>query len=121
MADKWQAIQSFWGGFGIPAYDESSVPDGASLPYITYNASVGDFEMVVQLTGSVWYFGTSWAEISAKVDEIARAVVMGKIVKLDGGYMYICKGSPFAQRMPDDNDHIKRVYIVMQAEFFTEY
>ena len=34
--DKAQALHSFWSGFGLTAYDENTVPDGAQLPYITY-------------------------------------------------------------------------------------
>ena len=40
MENKWQAIDRFWNSFGIPAYDESSVPQGATMPYITYHAEV---------------------------------------------------------------------------------
>ena len=130
MADKWQAIHNFWSGFGIPAYDESSVPEYIYIngeriknepPYITYNAVIGEFEQVVQLTASVWYKSTSWAEISQKVDEIAQGVDQHKLIPINGGYMYIAKGSPFAQRMQDENDLIRRIYIVMQAEFFSRY
>ena len=121
MADKWQAIHSFWSGFNIPAYDENSVPDDSVMPYITYTAAVGEFESVVQLTASVWYNSTSWAEISQKVDEIAQSVEQYLMIPIGGGYVYLGKGSPFAQRMPDEDDRVKRVYIVMQAEFFSRY
>lgn len=117
--NKWQAIQRFWSSFGIPAYDEFSVPEDAELPYITYNAAVGDFEQPVSLTASVWYRSTSWAAISRKADEIGASIVPCKILRVDGGYVYVCKGSPFAQRMSDDDDSIRRMYINMQVEFFS--
>lgn len=119
--DKWQAIHNFWSGYGIPAYDENSVPDDAECPYITYNARIGSFEQPVQLTANIWYKSTSWAEASNKVDEIAASLYPYKIVRVDGGYMYVAEGSPFAQRMKDDNSLIKRVYVITQAEFFTRY
>lgn len=119
--DKWQAIHKFWSGFGIPAYEQSSVPDNAQFPYITYTASAADFERVVQLTATIWYRSTSLAEISKKTDEIARALTPYKIIKIDGGYVFIAQGSPFAQPAPSEDYEIKGKYIVAQAEFFTGY
>ena len=37
--DKSQALNTFWNSFGIPAYDEYTVPDGTSIPYITYDTA----------------------------------------------------------------------------------
>lgn len=119
--DKWQALHSFWNGFGIPAYDALTVPDNAVAPYITYDAAVGEFESVVELTASIWYHSTSWAEISRKADEIAKSIKPYLIFPVENGYIYITKGSPFAQRMADEQDRMKRVYLVLQAEFFTNY
>lgn len=121
MMDKWQAIHALWSRFGLPAYDALTVPEDAVAPYITYDAAVGAFEDVIELTASVWYHSSSWAEISQKVEEIAKAVNPYLILPVDGGYMYVVKGSPFAQRLADEDDRMKRVYIVLQAEFFTNY
>ena len=38
--NKEQAIHFFWSQFGLPAYDENSVPDDAQMPYITYNVVI---------------------------------------------------------------------------------
>lgn len=124
--DKWQGLQSFWESFGIPAYDENSVPpDDAEMPYITYSASVGPFESVIPLSASVWYRGTSWVDISNKVDEISRRLSNLIIVELGNGrYIALSKanGSQFAQRMSDEtNDLVKRVYITITGEFLTEH
>lgn len=121
MKDKWQAIHEFWSGFGIPAYDESSVPDDAQYPYITYRAEIGIFENVVNLTASVWYRSTSWEDISKKVIEIAESIDQHKLIPYDDGYMYLAKGSPFAQRMADQDDLMRRIYVVTQAEFLSRY
>lgn len=117
--NKWQAIQSFWESFGIPAYDENSVPDDATEPYITYTAQVGDFESPLILTGSIWYRSALWRDISLKADEIARS--LKRIIKLDDGYLFVTRGSPFAQRMEDTDDTVKRIYINLMAEFYTAY
>ena len=116
--DKWQAIQRFWEGFDIPAYDQNSVPDYAVPPYITYEAKVADFEKALPLSASIWYRGTSWRDISRKADEISRS--LKQIIELDSGYLFLTRGSPFAQRMSDPNETIKRIYINLMAEFYTE-
>lgn len=124
---KAQAIQQFWSQFGVKAYDENTVPTGANapqLPYITYSSKTDSIGAVLALTGSVWDRSSSWATVESLVDSIAEAV--GKngyyIAKVDGGYMWITKGTPFAQRMADPNDDmIRRVYINLQCEFLTAY
>ena len=117
--NKWQSIHHFWESFGIPAYDENSVPDKAVAPYITYSAEVGSFEQPLALTGSIWYRSTSWKDISNKADEVARAAHC--LIRVTGGYLFITRGSPFAKRVPDEDDTVKRIYINLMAEFFTDY
>lgn len=124
--DKWQAIHNFWNSFGIPAYDENSVDTGENapdLPYITYNAQTGALNQVLSLTASLWYEGSSWADISHKADEIAEAIGTGyKIYTINDGFVWITRGQPFAQRMSDPtNASIKRIYIMTNAEFLTAY
>jgi len=121
--DKFQAIHKFWSSFGIPAFDENTVPDGEdkpSFPYITYDAVVSDFNHPVAMSASIWYYGTSWSQITAKLTEIEAELGRGGVTLLcDGGAVWIVKGSPFAQRMPDDNDMIRRIFINISAEYLT--
>lgn len=121
--DKAQAIHEFWSGFGLTAYDENAVPDGAVFPYITYSVVTDSLDYVVLLTGSLWYRSTSWEDISQKADEISQALADGKVVPLDSrGYVYLYRGTPFAQRMGDEKDDmIKRIYFNVNAEFLTNY
>ena len=122
--DKWQGLQSFWGSFDLPAYDENSVPDGAVMPYITYSAAVGAFEDVVPLSASVWYRDSSWETISKKVDEISQRLDGWALVQLeDHQYIFLAKNrnSVFGQRMSDVDDMVKRVYLNLFGEYFTRY
>lgn len=122
--DKYQAIHKFWSSFSLPAYDENSVPDDAVMPYITYNVSVGSLGNVNVLNGSVWYRSSSWKDISNKVDEIARLVGESGyyIDNIDGGYVWMTHGSPFAQRMSEPgDDSVRRMYININAEFLTRF
>lgn len=124
--NKWQAINEFWNSFGIPAYDESSVISGGNSPeppYITYEAQTGGLGQVLTLTASLWYKSSSWQDISQKADEIAEYIGVGyKIMDVDGGYLWVVRGQPFAQRMNDpDDDMIRRIYVIVNAEFLTAY
>ena len=120
--DKGQAYQSFWGSFGIPAYDENTVPDEATLPYITYEEIEGNFEKSLYPSASVWYRDTSWAAIEAKCKEIAAYIGYGGLtIPIDGGLMFIVQGSPFSYRASDDKDDIRRKNINIAVEFFTAY
>lgn len=119
--DKWQALQQFWESFGLPVYDENTVPDEAEMPYITYEASTANFDRPLFLSAQIFYYSPSWKEICNKADEIAKYIGFGyKILKIDGGYLYIQQGSPFSQKMPDQsNDMIRRMIINISCEFFT--
>lgn len=118
--DKWQALHSFWSGFTWTAYDETSVPDDAQMPYITYSASVASFENTVLLTADLWNYSTNWRDISNKADEIGNITKDYVLVPINTKeYLFLTKGSPFAQRIADENDHVRRIRINLMGEFFT--
>lgn len=132
--NKSQAITEFWNSFGIPAFDENTVPeyvdDGKGNliklqpPYITYNVVEDDLDNVVNLYASIWYHSTSWREVTLKVGEVSKRIteMYPPTIQLDNGRLYLAKGTPFAQRMSDPNDDmIRRIYINIQAEFLTAY
>lgn len=119
--NKEQALQSFWQSFGIPAYDETDVPDDAKMPYITYSVATAAIDEVCGMTASINYHSTSWKEITLKKDEIAMSIgTGGKIIKLDTGYVWITRGSVFAQRIPDIDKSVRKYYLQIQVEFLTE-
>lgn len=121
---KGQAIQKFWESFGIPAYDETSVPDKAQFPYITYQVHTSSLDGLCITNASIWYRSYSWKEISEKTEEISKAIAQMNppSVKIDGGRFYVTKGVPFAQRMRDESDDaIRRMLLNINYEFLTEY
>lgn len=121
--DKSQAIQNLWSNFDLPVYDENSVPKDAVLPYITYSVSTDSLDKPVVLQANLWYHSTRWDLISKKAEEISKFIGERGYckVKLDDGYMWVTKGTPFAQRMDSGSDTIKRMYINVIAEFLTSY
>lgn len=133
--DKAQALHEFWSSFDIPAFDESTVPEKIwdeelqkevelKPPYITYAVAEGSLDGIILLSASVWYHGYGWSEISKKVSEIAEKLGSDGFysVKVDGGYLWMTQGTPFAQRMSDpEDDMIRRYYLNVNAEFLTAY
>ena len=121
--DKGQALQSFWSSFGLKAYDDASVPTGDNspqFPYITYRAVQDVMDNQVAMQASVWYRSTSWEGVETKTKEISQALSDLMPIKLDNGYLWLMRGTPFAQRLADESDDmIKRMYINIVAEYLT--
>ena len=116
---KEAALYEFYSQF-LPAYEETAVPDDATLPYITYDIVTDSWGSETALTCSVWYRSTSWAQCNAKTREIGDTIGLGGIVlPCDGGAIWLKRGTPFAQNMTDDDDDIRRKYINITAEFIT--
>ena len=122
--DKAQGIHAFWSSFGWRAFDETTVPDNAMETdghYITYEYSMAEFQQNVIMTASVWERSSSWAGVMAKSDEIfAKIGLGGKLIPIDGGYIWIKRGSPFSQRLSDDSDStVRRVVLSIVAEYLS--
>lgn len=119
--DKWQALQSFFNSFNLTAYDESSVPENAQLPYITYTAAIDGYDSPVVISCDLWYQSTSWASISQKAEQISNYLGNGGItLPITGGGVWITRGSPFAQRINEESDILRHIYIVLMCEFITD-
>lgn len=116
--DRIQALHLFYSSFGLNAYDENSVPEGTNLPYITYQVVIGNYGDDTYTSASLWYYSTSWAEIEKKVLEIDKALSNGGInIPYDDGNLWIKKSTPFAQRIADSNDMVKRYNINLAIEY----
>lgn len=124
-----QALHQFWssftsGGAAVKAYDESTVPDDKDIstpkyPRITYTVSNGEFENPVMLSANLWDYGTSWERLSLLEQDIFDAIGYGgKMLEFDDGKIWIKRGSPFGQRMSDENKMVRRIYINVEAEYF---
>ena len=114
-----QALQQFWQGFNLPAYDENTVPDNAELPYITYEASDDNFGNKLMQSASLWYRSSSWSQITAKEQEIAEYITRGgRTIRYDGGAMWLQRATPWAQRKSEEsNDSIRRIILNVIVEF----
>lgn len=121
MAERKDAAQTwhdFLASFDLPAYDENTVPEDAALPRITYSYVASELDAPVSLTASLWYRSKSWREITLKAEEIYEHVTRGGEARsMQGGYLWIKRGSPFSQRISDTDDGIRRILLNFTVEF----
>lgn len=116
---KMQTLDAFWHQFGWDAYDETSVPDTAKLPYITYEGSSDNFDHPVAQSVSLWDRSTSWKNISTMLGDIEAIIGRsGTFVTYDGGAIWIKRGNPWAQRMADESsDTVRRIVLNIETEY----
>lgn len=120
---KAAALHQFFSSFGMTAYTATSVPEDAVFPYLTYELITSAWEGgEVGLTVNLWFYTTSEAVPNAKAEELSEAIGMGgKILRCDGGYIWLKRGSPWCQSLADETSPtIKRRYINVTAEYLTK-
>ena len=123
MTNVAKALYGFFSGFGLPAFVENNVPDEmpdesgnmqpVKPPYITYQLIEPDSLSEASFYARVWYYDTSFEAISAKVDEIRRAIGRGKSIPIDGGCVWIWRDNNFCQFQPSDEPALKIAYLQM--------
>ena len=117
------AIYNFLSKYGLPVYEETSVPtgeDAPDFPYMTYALVTGYWGDGEQpLTVNLWYRTSSNVEPNAKAQQIGDDIGLGGCqISYDGGIVWIKRGTPFCQSMTDESDRaIKRRYINLILEF----
>jgi hypothetical protein len=120
---KEESIHSYFNGFGWKAYEQLSVPDDAQFPYITYSVATDSLGNVCPANISLWDYSSSWRRVTDKANEIAQRVKSDGFdsIKFKDGYITIYGGTPFAQRLADTNNTVKRIYINLNIEFLSLY
>ena len=116
-----QAYQNFWQSFGINAYDETTVPPDATMPYITYMVIEGSFDESIYPSASIWYKGTSWEDVTQKAYQINDSIGYGgMIIPYENGAFWIKRGTPFMQRLSDTDSLVRRILLNLEVEFISE-
>lgn len=126
---KQEALQYFWSRHA-KAFEETDVPDydpsdpntpNVSEGYITYQKIEGEFESPVGCTGSIYHRSPSWKGVEQIKNSISDDLKRGgMIIPVEGGKVWITKGSPFAQSMDDSDRSVRRLVINLMVEFMTE-
>lgn len=130
--DNWQALQSFWSGFGWPAYDEQTVfPEGymPAYPHITYQSADGDFGRTAYLVAHLWDkdedpYSVNWMKIKQKASEIKKYIGIGGCkINVDGGQIWIKipESMTFAEPIGADPDDptLKRILLNIEVDFLS--
>ncbi len=120
---KAATLYQFFSSFGMTAYPTTAVPDDVTFPYLTYELITNAWDGgEVGLTVNLWFYTESEAIPNAKADEISKTIGLGgKILRCDGGYIWLKRGSPWCQNLSDETSPtIKRRYINITAEYLTE-
>lgn len=121
---KEQAIYNFFASFGIPAFEENSVPTGndkPAYPYITYELRTTAFgEYDTACTFSIWDNSSSWGRLASYVRAISERIGRaGRVLPCDNGYILIYRGSPFAQAMAEQDTSVKRELCGINVRYYT--
>ena len=117
---KGAALQSFFNSI-MPAYAETSVPDDAAFPYLTYQLALNAWDSgETALAINMWFYTTSEAIPNAKAQELSDVIGYGGItIPCDGGFIWLKRGSPWCQSLRDESDPMrKRRSNNVTAEFY---
>lgn len=126
MEEVARALQTFWGGFGLPAYPEDNVPEAedkdswkAMLPYITYTLGRPEWNTSMTAQARVWYWSESYNGIMETVDKIVAAIGSGVLLPAGPGYVCIRPATPLVQFQPADDYQLKIAYLNLQLNAYT--
>lgn len=126
MSTKAAALQSLLEELGIPVWTAAGVPDDCDMPYLTYNPVSNSFGSETTIEADLWCYGDGETQPNELVQRLSKIIGRGgRMVRCDGGAVWVRRGSPFAQEVPDwdevmaDNDKIKRRNILLDVEYIT--
>ena len=102
------ALYAFWSQFGIPAYAEDMVPDGATVPYIRYTVSKAPAMQTAFLTAFNYHSKKLMGNMErAEMAGLIADAIPEKGVKLPldgGGYLTLYRNSDFQTPYQDPED-----------------
>lgn len=108
MSDVMAALYAFWSQFGIPAYAEDMVPDGATVPYIRYTVSKAPAMQTAFLTAFNYHSKKLMGNVErAEMAGLIADAIPEKGVKLPldgGGYLTLYRNSDFQTPYQDPED-----------------
>ena len=112
------ALNTFWNSFNVPAFEVSTIPDNVEMPYLTYEGAIDDFGNEIATSVNLYYRGKSWKAITEKLDEIEDVISKGVYVNFsDNKSILIRKANPFAQRVAEEDEEVRRYVINLSYEF----
>ena len=110
VAEIMKGLNQFFSPFGT-AYIETSVPESAEFPYITYKCGSEDWKNKALISCSIYSKSSSYVELSEIAEKILDSARDGAIINIDGGYLCIYLGEPAFQIVPNTDYNIRQGYI----------
>ena len=95
------ALKAFFSGFGLPAYQEGSVPDDVELPYNSYSVVEPEWNQKASNWFRVWDRTTTNTGLIRIADQITAAISEQKRIPLTGGHLVLWPETPNAQIQAD--------------------
>ena len=105
-----KGLKKFFSQFGT-AYIETSVPESAKFPYITYKCGSEDWKNKALISCSIYSKSSSYVELSEIAEKILDSARDGAIINIEGGYLCIYLGEPEFQIVPNADYDIRQGYI----------
>ena len=110
------ALKTFFSSFGLPAYQEGTIPDDVTLPYIAFSLSSPEWDQKASLYVKVWDRTTSNAALIRKADQITAAIGGRKRIALDGdGHLVIWPETPEVQIQADGDFRFALINLSINA------
>ena len=110
VAEIMKGLKKFFSQFGT-AYIETSVPESAEFPYITYKCGSEDWKNKALISCSIYSKSSSYVELSEIAEKILDSARDGAIINVNGGYLCIYLGEPEFQIVPNTDYNIRQGYI----------
>ena len=101
MRSTIDALNSFLQGYGLHVYPSDSVPDNASVPYLTAPLVEPEWNTPATWYIQGWYRTQDNVSLIAKADQIAADIRDGKRIFCTGGCVTIYPQSPLVQFLTD--------------------
>ena len=96
-----KALKDWLSSFNLPVYTAQTIPKDINVPYLVYPLNVPEWNQKATFYIQGWYRSTSNADLSAKADEIIKAIGIGIKLRTSDGYISIWPESPLVQLMTD--------------------
>ena len=103
----------------VEFYPATGVPSDVQFPYGTYENIAGDLNEVNTMTVNLYFYTSSEKTADDAAEVVFNALSSGVVLRFDGGYIWLTRGTPFSQGVPNEETNIKQRYILLNRNDFT--
>lgn len=104
-------LYDYFNEFGVNGFLEKAPPN-TPFPYLTYTLSYSENYADNLIQVRIWDKSSSVVKVVELADDIGDNIGDGRTIKgLEGGTLWLKKGEPFAQFVPEEDITIKSIYL----------